>query len=120
MRTGLPALFSIWLVWVFFDRLAAIDLVTTKENVASIGMGTWIIALFFAWVSFMAVSRYDLIISRAMTLDIPRRRAISMCWKATAVSQLVGFGLITGTLIRWLELRSKPQQRQRENGGAGL
>lgn len=110
LRTALPVICSIWLVWVFSEQFTNIDVANLKADVSAYGWKTWAVASVFTWISFAAVSGYDPIIGKALGLAIPQRRAASMSWKATAISQIVGFGLITGTLVRWLDLSANPHK----------
>ena len=113
IRAALPALFSIGVIWLLFDVVSAVDFATALGAVRTYAVSTWAMAAAFTLISFCAVSRYDPVATEILGLNIPKRRAISMGWKATAISQLAGFGLITGTIIRWLELSNNPNRSEK-------
>lgn len=104
LRTTLPALCSLFFIWLFYGHISEFDPVAIWGEVSRYGVKVWAVACLFTWVSFVAVSRYDPIVTKVLGQDVPTMRAASMAWKAIAVSQLVGFGVITGTIVRWIEL----------------
>lgn len=116
MRAGILAGVSIGLVWHFSDILSGLNLVDIRDTISDYDFGTWATATVFTFISFWAISGYDPIINKALSFGIPDRRAASMSWKATAIAQIVGFGLITGTIIRWLELGLNPSPAQTNTG----
>ncbi|MGB7316536.1 MAG: phosphatidylglycerol lysyltransferase domain-containing protein [Planktotalea sp.] len=67
----------------------------------------WSIALLATTASFASLGRYDVIIHRVLGTGVGAQSAQASGAAAVALSQTLGFGLITGTLARW---RSLPGQ----------
>lgn len=61
----------------------------------------WVLAVLASAASFAALGRYDVIIHRVLCTGVPARAAQLSGAAALALSQTLGFGLITGTLARW-------------------
>ena len=58
-------------------------------------------------MSFAALGRYDVVIHRVLGTGVTARAAQASGAAAVALSQTLGFGLVTGTLARW---RGLPEQ----------
>ncbi len=61
----------------------------------------WALALLATAASFASLGRYDVIIHRVLATGVSSRAAQASGAAAVALSQTLGFGLITGTLARW-------------------
>ena len=61
----------------------------------------WSLAILATTGSFAALGRYDVIIHRVLGTGVCARAAQASGAAAVALSQTLGFGLITGTLARW-------------------
>ncbi|THH38705.1 DUF2156 domain-containing protein [Aliishimia ponticola] len=67
----------------------------------AIGPAQWGLAVLFTATSFFAVGQYDVIAHRHLDTGLSAARARGSGITAIALSQTVGFGLITATLARW-------------------
>ncbi|MCP1169612.1 hypothetical protein NHG85_13945, partial [Limimaricola sp. ASW11-118] len=61
----------------------------------------WIGALACTGLSLWALGQYDVVLHRAMGTGIAPARARAAGMRAMAIAQTVGFGSITGALVRW-------------------
>ncbi|WP_424929587.1 phosphatidylglycerol lysyltransferase domain-containing protein [Amaricoccus tamworthensis] len=70
---------------------------------AAMGIPAWAIATSLALVviSYAAISFYDVIAMRCLGHRMPKAIALRTGFASIAISQALGFGLITGTLVRW-------------------
>lgn len=68
---------------------------------AQISAPQWLTAAGFTAVSFWAVGQYDAVLHRHFATGIPAPLARRAGVSAIAVSQTLGFGLISGALLRW-------------------
>ena len=101
IRSLVPVLISAVIVWLCIDALGPINVAAIWQTLLEYSPQKWALAAVFAWVSFTAVSRYDPLVADFLNIDISNKRAEQMGWRVTAVSQLAGFGLFTGTFLRW-------------------
>ncbi|MEM6823509.1 MAG: phosphatidylglycerol lysyltransferase domain-containing protein, partial [Pseudomonadota bacterium] len=69
--------------------------------VQSIPAANWYVALILTAMSFAAIGLYDVAVHRWLNTGVTGRRAATTGAAAIAVSQTVGFGLVTGTIARW-------------------
>lgn len=67
----------------------------------------WLLAALATAASFASLGRYDVIIHRVLATGVSARNAQASGAAAVALSQTLGFGLITGTLARWRGLPDK-------------
>ena len=101
LHAALSVLASAGFVWLLSRRLAHIDLAALAAGFAGLGLAHWLTALGFTLLSFAAIGRYDAVIHRHLdsgTAEKAARRA-GIC--AIAISQTLGLGLITGSILRW-------------------
>ncbi|MEP5154222.1 phosphatidylglycerol lysyltransferase domain-containing protein, partial [Planktotalea sp.] len=66
-----------------------------------ISLQQWVLAGLATTASFASLGRYDVIIHRVLGTGVSTRSAQASGAAAVALSQTLGFGLITGTLARW-------------------
>ena len=103
-RSFIPIIISLIVLWILRDQLAAIDLIALSQTLALFEARLWITALALSALSFYAIAQYDRIAAHLMRLPISRNQALMSGWRATALSQVLGYGLITGALVRWWSL----------------
>jgi phosphatidylglycerol lysyltransferase len=60
-----------------------------------------VLAAAATWISFRAVAGYDLTLHRHLATGIAPDRARRAGFAAIAIGQIVGLGVVTGTLVRW-------------------
>ncbi|MEM5468524.1 phosphatidylglycerol lysyltransferase domain-containing protein [Celeribacter marinus] len=87
--------------WVFWDHAAALDLGAIHAAARDIAPANWALSLVFAAISFWAVGRYDAVLHAQLDTGISRRAARRTGIAAIGLSQFLGFGALTGSLIRW-------------------
>ena len=99
---GVPALLiGGWFLWALMGRLQGFDLGLLARGIADIAVWQWLLAGCASAVSLLAVSGYDLPVSRGFALHLTPVDAMRSGFVATALAQLVGFGLVTGAVMRW-------------------
>lgn len=94
---GLTAFF----LWLLAQRLAEVDLAAVEAALAATDFADWTLALLATAVSFWAIGRYDLTLHEHLQSRVPRARAARAGILSIAISQFLGLGLVTGTLLRW-------------------
>ena len=87
-----------WIIWL---RLEDLDFASLALSLASISPGAWIIAICATMASFLAVARYDAVFHGWLATGVSSSRAALSGAASIALSQFLGFGLVTGTLCRW-------------------
>ncbi len=101
LRLTFPFMVTILCLWVLQDRVALPSLGDLEALLREVPMINWAGALAATFVSFWALGRYDSVAHRhlATGLDGPRARKAGVA--AIALSQTVGFGLVSGSYARW-------------------
>ncbi len=99
-RQGLPVAIGILAIWLISGHFAAFEMQPIAERLTRIEGPQWTIAILASAVSLAAAARYDLLIHRWLGTGVRGRSAIRAGFTAVALSQLLGFGLVTGTLVR--------------------
>lgn len=94
---GLAGLF----VFLLSSRLSSIDLPQVARTVSDVPPLDWLLALLGTAVSFWAVGHYDAVVHRHFGTGIPAKVARRAGISAIAVSQTLGLGVITGSIVRW-------------------
>jgi phosphatidylglycerol lysyltransferase len=89
------------LAWVLAGRLAGMDGGAIGRAATSPGAGQWAAALALTALSFAAVAAYDLVAARGLALPHRRGATLAAGAAATALAQMAGLGVLTGTLARW-------------------
>ncbi len=100
VRSTFPILVSLVLIWLLKDRFFEIDFGTTLASLTQYGLAHWLTGAGLSGVSFYAISQYDRIAAHLLGLRLTRRDALMSGWRATAIAQVLGYGLITGALVR--------------------
>jgi phosphatidylglycerol lysyltransferase len=101
LRAGLSLLASIGFLWLLSQRLAHIDPAELFSGFETLGLASWTTALGLTLLSFVAVGQYDAVMHRHFNSGISAAAARRAGICAIAVSQTLGFGLITGSILRW-------------------
>jgi phosphatidylglycerol lysyltransferase len=101
LRLTFPFAVTALCLWVLHDRVALPSLGDLETLLRDVTPGQWLAALAATLVSFWALGRYDSVAHRhlATGLDGPRARKSGAA--AIALSQTVGFGLVSGSYARW-------------------
>ncbi len=86
---------------VLATQLAGFDTAAMSVALGAVGWAQWGAAALAVAVSYAAIGQYDVLVGRHLCLGRPapqmRRAGIS----ALAISQTLGLGLLSGTLVRW-------------------
>lgn len=93
---------------VLRGRLEGVDLGLVAVHLHGISTAQWIAAVALTAGSFAAVGLYDDHIHRWLNTGITSRRAAISGAASIAVAQMVGLGLVTGTLARWRMMPDLP------------
>ncbi|SOC12365.1 phosphatidylglycerol lysyltransferase [Rhodobacter sp. JA431] len=88
-------------LWALRDRLAMLDGAAVMAALARVDIAHWALALAATFVSFAALAQYDAIIHRLLGTGTAARPARRAGWTSIALSQTIGFGLVSGALVRW-------------------
>lgn len=88
-------------LWALRDRLATLDTAAVLAALARLDALDWGLALGATILSFAALARYDALIHRMLHRPTPPAAARRAGWTAIALSQTIGFGLVSGALVRW-------------------
>lgn len=92
---------SLGILWSFWGHIGPLDIAAIWSDMGDFHVASWLMAALFTAVSFTAISRYDVLATGYLGQPIPARTAMAVGWRATALSQVTGFGLVTGSLSRW-------------------
>ena len=82
-------------------RLSDVPLHETRPHLIAVAPGQWLTAILASIASFWAVGRYDGVIHRYLATGARPTDARRAGATAIAVSQTLGFGVITGPILRW-------------------
>ncbi|KPA22625.1 lysyl-tRNA synthetase [Shimia sp. SK013] len=100
-RHALPVLLGGACLWMLSSRLGTFDLAAVWAAVLSVPVGNWMVALLATLLSFLAISRYDVIARRHFQMRHPQREAMLEGATAIAIGQTTGAGAIVGGFVRW-------------------
>ncbi|MEL6594491.1 MAG: phosphatidylglycerol lysyltransferase domain-containing protein [Pseudomonadota bacterium] len=100
-RNLLPPVAAIACLWLLSQRLDAVDLPSVWIAVRDLGWHQWVLGGLATIGSLAAVGRYDVVMHRALGTGIAQKAAGRAGVIAIALSQTIGFGMISGALVRW-------------------
>jgi phosphatidylglycerol lysyltransferase len=89
------------LIVVLMKTLQSLDTNQLWATFADVAPIQWATAIGFTAISFAALGRYDVIIHKVLNTGISSRLAFRSGMIGIALAQVLGFGLITGSLVRW-------------------
>ncbi|MCY1128011.1 phosphatidylglycerol lysyltransferase domain-containing protein [Frigidibacter sp. RF13] len=89
------------IVLAFRDHLTAIDWRSVSAAVWEISLPQWLIAAAASYASYRAIGQYDAQLHRWLSTGVADREAVRSGMAAIAISQTAGFGLLTGSLMRF-------------------
>lgn len=101
LRQFWPLVAAVVFVILLGDRIAAIDLQAVAAALLRITPLQWIAAAAATCISFRALGQYDAVIHRFLGTGVGGAEAGRAGITAIAISQVLGFGLVTGALVRW-------------------
>ena len=106
LKQSLPLIIGGVMVLLLTHKLADFDLTQVRDALAQISPLAWATSMALTVISFRAVAQYDLIAHRLLGTGLPRGRVLAAGASATALAQMLGLGIVTGSLVRWRLLRS--------------
>lgn len=101
IRQSLVLVALIGLAVVLRDRILALDFAAIFAALKTVAAPQWALALLATAISYWSLGQYDAVIHRALKTGMPPRAASTAGAAAIAISQTVGFGLVSGALVRW-------------------
>ncbi|QBF32101.1 phosphatidylglycerol lysyltransferase domain-containing protein [Thalassococcus sp. S3] len=101
LRHGIPLSLAALCLWVVTQRLQHIDTDILRAGLQDISPTRWVLAAPLSAVSFWALGRYDAVAHRHLGTPVPAGAARPSGIVAIALSQSLGFGLLTGAFARW-------------------
>ncbi len=100
----LPPLVALAMLAILARQLSEVDFAEVGRTLAGHSPLTWALAVCATGASFVAIGRYDVVIHRQLRTGVTAPRAARSGMQAAAVAQVTGFGLVTGSLVRWRSL----------------
>ena len=97
----LPLLMTLFIGWLVWGKISHLDLRTILTTVSCVTPVQWGLALLSTAGSFWAVGQYDSVLHAQLGTGISKSAAQRSGIVAIGLSQFLGFGALTGTLIRW-------------------
>ncbi len=96
-----PLLMTLGIVALLWERAAQLDFPAILQTVATVRPWQWMLAILASAGSFWAVGHYDRVLHAQLGTGIAAKPARHTGMAAIGLSQFLGFGALTGTLIRW-------------------
>ncbi|WP_159453069.1 phosphatidylglycerol lysyltransferase domain-containing protein [Pseudooctadecabacter jejudonensis] len=81
--------------------MLSLDVADLRTAFEKITWGQWAMAAGFTALSFRAVGTYDVLVHRILNTGQPEPQARTAGILAIAIAQTVGFGALSGGLVRW-------------------
>ena len=97
----LPVLALLVFGTMFVRHIGAMERAEIGGALAGLAVWQWTAALGFTALSFRALGLYDVLVHRVLHTGQPAHAARRAGVKAIALSQTLGFGAMTGGLVRW-------------------
>jgi len=101
LRHLLPLALMVLFVLALREKAAALDLAAVGAALAAVSPLQWLAAVAATAISFAALAQYDVLIHRQLATALPEPQIRRAGAAAIAVSQTLGFGIVTGALVRW-------------------
>ncbi|AJE46448.1 phosphatidylglycerol lysyltransferase domain-containing protein [Celeribacter indicus] len=100
-KQALPLGLTLIVVWLVGEKAAHLDMAAVGATIATLRPAQWVLALLATAGSFWAVGHYDRVLHAQLGTGIAAGAARRTGVIAIALSQVLGFGALTGTLVRW-------------------
>lgn len=101
LRHSLPIVALLVCGWLLIQRMSTMDMTVVFVAVTQVSLQQWLLAAIATMCSFQALGRYDAVWHRILGTGIADRTARTSGMCAVAISQLLGFGVVTASLVRW-------------------
>lgn len=86
---------------LFARHIAALDGAAIRAALTELTLWQWAAAGVLTALSFRAIGSYDVLVHRVLGTGQPAKVARNAGIKAIALSQTLGFGILTSALVRW-------------------
>lgn len=100
-KQALPLAVMLFFGWLLWEKVAHLDIHAVLATIAGIAPLQWGMAALATLGSFWAVGQYDRVLHAQLGTGISDRAARKSGIVAIGLAQFLGFGALTGTLIRW-------------------
>lgn len=101
LRWGLPFGVSVVTLWLLAGQIDPADIRSIAATVQQVSSFQILGAVVLSALSFWAVGRYDVVAHRHFQTGVEAKSARNSGIAAVALAQTLGFGLLTGALVRW-------------------
>ncbi|MGL4309007.1 MAG: phosphatidylglycerol lysyltransferase domain-containing protein [Paracoccaceae bacterium] len=101
LRNGWALPVAASLVWIVGQRIATADPAVILTTIAGISAPQWAASVLFAALSYAAIGEYDRMFHRLSDTGLGTGPARTSGMVAMALAQMLGFGVISGALVRW-------------------
>ena len=101
LKALFPLLMASASLWLIRHRVETLDFAALKAALVAISPVAWALAALATVASFWAVGRYDTVLHRHFDTAVPTPQTVQSGVAAIALSQTLGFGLLTGSVVRW-------------------
>lgn len=101
LRFGVPTIILIICCSLLWQQIALMDMPAIGATILQVSLTQWGLAALATWCSFQAIGRYDAVWHRILDTGVPPDPARRAGIRAIAIAQTLGFGAITGSLVRW-------------------
>lgn len=101
---ALPVLALLVFGALFMRHLGTLDGQAIWAGLRAVSIPQWVAALGFTALSFWTIGWYDVLVHRMLRTGHPQQAARKAGVKAIALSQTLGFGIITSAAVRWWSL----------------
>lgn len=96
-----PLAFGGFCLWLLSEQVDGIDYGALWASVVAVSPLQWGGALLASALSFLAVSRYDVIAQRHFQINRSTSEAMAVSATAIGLGQTLGAGAVVGTFVRW-------------------
>lgn len=101
LRRIWPFAFGAVCLWLLSEQVDDVDYGALWTSVFSASAWQWGLALTFSALSFLAVSRYDVIAQRHFQMHRSTSEAMTVGATSIGLGQTLGAGAVVGTFVRW-------------------
>ncbi|WP_420863440.1 phosphatidylglycerol lysyltransferase domain-containing protein [Algirhabdus cladophorae] len=82
-------------------KVSDVDWPDVFGAIAALPVHVWITASFTTLISFLALGRYDVLVHRMLGTPASAKTAMTSGMCGIALGQVLGFGMVTGAIVRW-------------------
>ena len=101
VKSGLPLIVGAICIWLLSGQIRGLDFHAVAEVVRTTSLSQWAGAAVATALSFWAIGTYDAVMHRHLRTGVPADVARMTGAGSIALAQVLGLGMVTGTLARW-------------------